>query len=191
MKAVRQQIGGLGNLMFKQAFLMGQLFDGKIPDLYVQSIKYWEKHRDTIKSIFGEDVGQTDMVALHIRRGDYTNNSFYVDLMKTDYYDKAIAMFLNEKFLIFCADRQGKDDEDRNWCIDWANNKKIDYELWYSESETEDLNKMASCKGIIGANSSFAWWAAFLSNNAKCVFPANWFSDGRQRTDLLDEWIKI
>lgn len=190
MKSVREQIGGLGNLMFKQAFILGQFLDEAIPDVYLQSEKYWIKHRDTIKKTFDWGIGQDDRVALHIRRGDYVDNSFYVDLTQTDYYIKAIAMFPNEKFLIFCADRQGRDGQDRIWCRNWAKNKGINFEMWWSESETEDMNKMASCKGIIGANSSFSWWAAFLSN-AKCVFPKDWFTDGVQRTELLEEWIKI
>lgn len=192
MKKLRKIFGGLGNKMFQGAYIYSQFLDDKIPDIYLQDEKYFERHKDKIKELYGTDIIKSNFVSLHIRRGDYTNNPFYVDLTQTDYYDKALAEFPNEKFLIFCADRQkgSNDGEDKLWCWDWAKNRKIEFELWNGKNEVDDMNAMIGCKGKIMANSSFSWWAAYLGQG-KVVAPLQWFTDGVERTKLLDEWIKI
>lgn len=195
MKRIRNEIGGLGNLLFKESYIWGQMRDGNIPDVYVQSPKYWEKYKDEIKMRFSSGIGYMDRVALHIRRGDYLKVSqFHVNLWDTDYYKEAVKLFPGERFLVFCKDNQNpaQDLDDQEWCRDNLPQLGIEFDMFYHGEETDDLNAMASCKGIIGANSSFSWWAAFLSpHNGKKVFPKNWFVDGYQRTDLLDEWIKL
>lgn len=193
MKEVRQSIGGLGNLMFKQAFIVGQVLDGNLPDVYLQGQKYWVKHKDKIREVFGENIGYIDAIALHIRRGDYLQaHNFHKNLWDTDYYQKAVAMFPTDKFLVFCKDNQdsAQDKKDRQWCREnlpaLIGNR---FEMApYEDSEVENLNLMASCKSIIGANSSFSWWAAFLGNHEKVIMPQQWFVDGIQRTELLPEW---
>jgi hypothetical protein len=197
MKAVRQEIGGLGNLMFKEAYLMGQTLDGVIPDVYVQSSKYWKHHAASIKAKFAQGIGRSDAIALHIRRGDYVGNDFYMDLWKTDYYKKAIALFPGERFIVFCRDNQGwdRDKADRQWCrYQLAPILGNRFELPSKDNtETDDMNLMASCKGIIMANSSFSWWASFINPNPdkKIVCPREWFTDNVQRCDPEPEWTLI
>jgi hypothetical protein len=60
-------------------------------------------------------------------------------------------------------------------------------------NEVEDMNMMASCKGIIGSNSSFSWWAAYLSGAEKIIFPSQWFADKNyeQYIGLQKTWIRI
>lgn len=197
MIEVRKSIGGLGNLMFKQAYILGKFLDGEIPDTYVQGEKYWANHKDTIKSMFGGDIGKTDMVALHIRRGDYLQaHNFHKNLWETDYYQKAVAMFpADTRFLVFCKDNQDpeQDKKDRQWCREHLpallGNR---FEMApYEDTEVEDLNLMASCKSIIMANSSFSWWAAYLGSHEQIICPKQWFVDGVERVELLDNWTKI
>jgi len=183
--------------MFKQACLYAMAFDHFIDDEYVQSEKYFAHHKETIKRLFSTGIGYTDMVSLQIRRGDYLSaNNFYTDPWKDGYYHKAIEYFPNEKFLVFCYDRQdpGQDQSDREWCKE--NLDKLipgRWEFWEPQSETDDLNKMASCKHNIMANGTFSWWAAYLNPNPDKIVtcPKMWFTDGKQRCDLLDSWIKI
>lgn len=192
MLRVRQTIGGVGNLMFKQAYLYSQMRDEIIPDIYVQSEKYFEKYKDEVKKLFGEGIGKDERISLHIRRGDYLEkNGFYMDLWNSGYYQKAIEYFPEERFLVFYKDRQGSDDKDFVWCEENLRpmlKDRMDYHR--SGEENDDLNAMASCKGHIMANSSFSWWAAYLGGG-KTVCPVKWFSDGVDRIGLLDEWIKI
>lgn len=189
MRSTRQDIGGLGNLLFKQAFIIGKVLDGEIPDVYVQSTKYWEKHKDAIREHLRTGIPpRTDRVALHIRRGDYLKaDHFHINLWGTDYYQNAVRMFPNEKFLVFCRDRQSEyqDFEDSQWCHENLPSLGIDWEMApFNQSETDDLNLMASCKSLIGANSTFSWWAAFLGDHERKVFPKQWYVDGVERTEM-------
>lgn len=197
MRKIREEIGGLGNLLFKQAFLWGAFRDGIIPDIYVQSSEYWNKYTEEIKQMWSLGIGQDERVALHIRRGDYLKvTQFHVNLWDTDYYKKAVALFPKDtKFLVFCKDNQtnAQDRDDREWCLENIPQLGIDFELYKHGEETDDLNAMASCKGLIMANSSFSWWGAFLNPHPDklIVCPFNWFVDGLQRTELLKEWTII
>lgn len=196
MKDIRKTIGGLGNLMFKQAYLIAQALNKQIPDVYVQGMTYWQEYVPNIKQAFSEDIGpQINKVALHIRRGDYLQaHNFHQNLWETDYYQKAVALFPDETFLVFCKDNQDpeQDKADRIWCRENLPKLGIKFEMApYEDTEVEDLNLMASCKSVIMANSSFSWWGAFLGEHEKVVCPSKWFVDGNQRTELLDEWIKI
>jgi hypothetical protein len=57
------------------------------------------------------------------------------------------------------------------------------------------LQLMASCRHFIIPNSTFAWWAIWLSNNPqKCVIaPSHWFADPKQKTsDMIpSDWLRI
>lgn len=197
MIPVRNAIGGLGNLMFKEAYLWAQMRDSKIPDIYLQSEKYWENYKEEIKARFGSGIGYIDKISLQIRRGDYLNRyQFYKNLTDTHYYQKAVKYFPSDKFLVFCYDRQDpkQDESDREWTTKFLDTFiKGRWEFWEPQSETNDLNAMASCKSNIMANSTFGWWAAYLNPNPikKVITPYSWFVDGIQRTELLEDWIKL
>ena len=193
MKPIRQELGGLGNLLFKEAYIWAQMRDGKIPNIYVQSSKYWENYKNEIRQRFSSGIGHDDRVALHIRRGDYLKVSqFHVNLWDTDYYKRAVELFpIGTKFLVFCKDNQNEaqDMDDKEWCLRNIPLLGIDFDMYEHGKETDDLNAMASCRGMIGANSSFSWWAAFLNPHGGIkIFPKQWFGDGLQRTELLSEW---
>lgn len=210
MRSLRQDIGGLGNILFKNAYLWAQMRDKKIPDIYVQSEKYFRPYRNEIRALYGNGIGQIDKIALHIRRGDYLKASqFHTNLWETDYYKEAISKVYSildyqtddsmtypekPKFLIFCKDTQNPelDKGDQEWCKANLPLLGIDFEMYEHGDEVADLNSMASCKIIIGANSSFSWWAAYLGNG-KVIMPKEerWFTDKVVRTELLDEWIKV
>lgn len=194
MKSRREIFGGLGNWMFQSAYIYAQWRRGELPDIYVQDESYFKDYADEIKALHKANVEPIDMVSLHIRRGDYVNNPFYVDLTETDYYQKAIEQFPEEtEFLVFCADRQeGSDDEkDRKWCAKWIdeNLPKRKYFFHVGADEIDDFNTMTGCKGHILANSSFSWWAAYVSGN-KTVYPLKWYTDGVERTKFTpqDNW---
>jgi hypothetical protein len=154
-----------------------------IPDVYVQDPKYFEDFTDDLKLIYGQGIGAPiDRVAIHVRRGDYVNNPFYVDLTQTDYYEKAMKEFPNKKFLVF--------SDDIEWCKYYFEGEE--YEFCEVENDVEAMNIMAQCRGHIIANSSFSWWGAFISPyTEKVVAPKKWYSDGVKRTKCPKGWIKI
>lgn len=186
----RKIFGGLGNQLFQYAYIYSQARSGLIPDIYIQDPKYFEAHKDEIRSLYSGDIKPIDMVSLHVRRGDYVNNPFYVDLAETDYYDEAMAVFPDSKFLVFCADRQpGSDDgQDMKWCKERFKGRQ--FAFYQGADELKDFNTMAGCKAHIIANSSFSWWAAYVSGN-KTVAPKQWFTDGRPGIPFPANWITI
>lgn len=179
--------------MFQTAFLYAQMKDGVIPDMFVQDPKYFEKYTEEIKQMFGTGIGYLSQVGVHVRRGKnplnldepaYSENPFYVDLCSTDYYERAMALFPNEKFLVF--------SDDPEWCKEkWKNNPNI--QIMEKGNELEDFNLLASCKNIITANSSWSWWAAYLNPNEgkRVIAPKQWYADGVERTKLLESWERM
>jgi hypothetical protein len=168
--------------MFQYAYLHAQVRDGKIPDIYVQDEKFFKRYAHEVRMLFGSDIGYIDQVAIHVRRGDYVGNRFYVDIWNDGYYERAMELFPGESFLVFSDD------------IEWCKKQPIFEKCEFSEGNdpVTDLNWMASCKGHIIANSSFSWWGAYLAPyTKKVVVPRDWYSDGIERTVCPKSWIRI
>ncbi len=185
--------GRLGNSLFQYSYIYAQFRRGVLPDIFLQDPKYFEDYEKEIKELFGQDISFLPYVSIHVRRGvnpvnpdepKYSENPFYVNLSETDYYERAIAMFPVDKFLVF--------SDDIEYCKSkWGNNPR--FSIIEGQTEIEDLNMMASCKSNIIANSSFSWWAGFLNPNpAKTVvYPKEWFTDGINRVGFPKTWTKI
>lgn len=182
----RKIMGGLGNRMFQFAYIYAHVYRGLIPDVWVQNFDYFMNAKEEIRNLYQAGIGERkDYVAVHIRRGDYVDNPFYVDLTSTDYYQKAFALFPNEKFIIFYGDKIGTyAQRDRKWLEEWLPKQNINYEVREEQTDIEDMNEMAACKGFIGANSSFSIWSAFININddKKIVMPKQYYVDGVERT---------
>lgn len=174
----------MGNSLFQYAYIYAQMRDGIIPDIYLQDVKYFDKYREEIQKLFGEGIGSVPYVSIHVRRGDYVNHPFYVDLCKTDYYERAIKLFPKSKFLVFSDDPEFVRSK-------FSNENK--FQIMEGGDELEDLNMMASCESNIIANSSYSFWAAYLNHNKgkKVIYPKQWFSDGIQRVGYPKDWIPM
>jgi len=136
-------------------------------------------------------------VSLHIRRGDYVNDSYAKNLMgilPLDYYYKAIK-YLKEKlirpsFYIFSDD------------LEWAkNNLHIDTDVTYMDIENGnkdylELYMMSLCRNNVIANSSFSWWGAFLNQNPNKIIitPAQWVQSDITNSKIniqFPNWVKL
>ena len=176
--------GRLGNSLFQYAFMYSYARDHGL-DFYFQDEYFFREHAEAVRTLFSADIpAPTNRVAIHVRRGDYVNNSFYVDLTKTDYYEKAIKQFPHDKFIVF--------SDDIPWCEEkWGKDPRFEFSYG---NELEDLNLMASCKAHIVANSSFSWWGAYLhpiypDNRVLC--PSRYYTDGVERTVFPEHWERI
>jgi hypothetical protein len=183
MQNIHDFSGRLGNEMFRDAYIYAQYRDGIIPDIYLQDEKYFKKYESEIKERFGTGIGFLPYIGVHVRRGDYVNNPFYVDLCSTDYYDRAMALFPNKQFLIF--------SDDTAYCREQFKGDRIT--VVEGGTELSDFNKLASCEHQIIANSSYSWWAAYLNPNPnkKVIAPLAWHPDGIERTKIPQEWTKV
>mgnify|MGYP001570445547 CR=1 FL=1 len=194
MRDIHYFSGRLGNEMFRHAYLYAQVKEGHLPDVYLQDPKYFEKYQDEIRSLFGEGIDSLPYTAIHLRVGanptnfeepKYSDNPFYIDLSKTDYYDRAIKLFPNDKFLVFSDD------------MDFAGAYFTGGRFIFDESKTDldSFNRMASCQNFIIANSSWSWWGAYLSTvfDKKIIAPSvdKWYTSGQELTKCPPEWIRI
>lgn len=173
--------------MFQMAYIYAQIKKGAIPDIYLQDPKYFEGYENDIRGWFGEGIGFIEQISIHIRRGDYVDNPFYVDLTTTDYYERAIGLFPDKNFLVFT--------DDVDFAKGWVEQRpdRARFQVMEGNSEIEDFNIMASCEGNIIANSSFSWWAAYVNPNPskKVTAPLEWYADKIERTVCPPEWTRI
>lgn len=169
-----------------------------------------KEHFDSIKSIIQKEftpkfdpidcnselyevIANTNSVCISIRRGDYFSNPTTKSLhavCQEPYFLKAISLMKkmvdNPTFIFF--------SDDINWVKE---NIKVDGCVCYYERGIdpvwEKLRLMYSCKHFIISNSSFSWWAQYLSRNENkiVISPNRWYNDGRSSGLLDDSFIKI
>lgn len=182
------------------------IFDYKNTDIYLdgywQSYHYFEKYRkdlcemympkieqsSTAKKIEQDIESHPNSVAIHIRRGDYRTIGCCID---SSYYDKAISRMISElddnlSFYIFSDDINFANDFIKKY-----NNLNMKVVKNITDNQTiDDFFIMSKCQNFIIANSSFSWWAAWLSRYNKkiviCPEVNDWTGDFYPA-----EWIKI
>jgi len=137
-------------------------------------------------------IENSESVCISIRRGDYVSNKHnesIFNICSVEYYLKAIDLIKekinNPVFIIFSDD------------IEWAReNIKLDGSVYYETGMDplwEKLRLMYSCKHFIISNSTFSWWAQYLSRNKnKCVISPNiWFKPNITWPLIEDDFFKI
>lgn len=152
---------------------------------YFQSWKYFDHCKDLIKYYFHFEKPHfpgVDNVAVHVRRGDYIELSHVHPVLGMDYYRKAFDHFKGEKFTIF--------SDDIEWCKE--NFRSTDDIFFvHNDSEIFDFQIMTSHRKFIIANSSFSYWAAYLSGSKDVIAPKEYVV-GEERDDrIFPDWIKM
>jgi hypothetical protein len=171
---------------------------------YWQSERYFEEFSEEIRRDF---VFKTDMnaqnietadlisdrnaISLHVRRGDYVNNSVY-SACSIEYYQAAIEHLSKKietpEFFIFSDD------------IEWVKKHlPVNFPHYYVDynkgaESYNDMRLMSMCKHHIIANSSFSWWGAWLNpkNDKLIVAPKRWFANDTNVQDLFpSDWVKL
>jgi len=126
------------------------------------------------------EIANCEAVAVHVRRGDYVSNptaAAYHGLCGLDYYRAALARIEaavpTPRYFVFSDD------------ITWAREQLrfrhpavfVDHNA--AAPPCEDLRLMAACRHFVIANSSFSWWAAWLSRQPESeklvIAPRRWF----------------
>jgi hypothetical protein len=112
--------------------------------------------------------GESEIVSIHVRRGDYTLYPDHHPTCSKEYYDLAISSFgENSKFLVFSDD------------IEWCKNNFSGERFHFADtgSPYSDLKLMTMCRHHVNANSSFSWWGSWLNtkDGKRVVCPSRWF----------------
>ncbi len=132
-------------------------------------------------------------LCIHVRRTDVAENSFYHSI-PLEYYHSGLEYIKQyrqiEKVYVF--------SDDLDWC---RKNLKFRYPTVYVGPEHAGkhgeghLHLMSAGRNFIIANSTFSWWAAWLSDNPDkmVIAPKRWFRINRMDdSDLIPEkWIRL
>jgi hypothetical protein len=103
-------------------------------------------------------------IAVHVRMGDYLNLKEIYDVIGLNYYVSAINKIKsdqpNAKFYLF--------SDSPEVALNWLS-PAIRFDGVISSPDNiqvgETLRLMASCRGLICANSTFSWWAGYMGTN--------------------------
>ena len=127
-------------------------------------------------------------VLIHIRGGDFLSIK-NLNICKIDYYKNSIKYALSKglkKFIVICEDqRYGKQViKELKKCF-----TNLQIKILKSDTIKNDFNLIRSSQVAILSNSTFSWWASFLSNSKKeFLVPSN-FSKKEKRILLPNETI--
>ena len=147
--------------------------DFRFYDIIYDTCSHYRKH------ILSEEV-----VALHIRRGDYITDPNFV-LLELDYYLEAIKYFPDFEIMVL--------SDDINWCREHFVGKRFKFSS--SNDPFIDLCLMSLCDYHIISNSSFSWWGSWLAKSKKTIAPQKWFMGEFSSWNTKDlykkDWILI
>jgi len=141
-----------------------------IIDGYWQCIEYVDiqQMRDVLE-VPAYDTSD-NVVAIHIRRGDYLRVSSIHLVCDTEYYLKCMSNFPNTEFHIITDDESFVAKE---FDMDKYNMKFVE-----CNNDLDAFNKLANYRKVIISNSSFSWWATQLGVKCDIIYsPDKWFAN--------------
>ena len=149
---------------------------------HMQSEKYFLHCQDIIRHYFEfkhETPLMPNTVAVHFRGCDYGGE--YHPHCKSGYYQKALEIFKGKRVLVF------SDEPDAALKVIGTG------EAVRGNHSMVDLELMSRCSHHVIANSTFSWWAAWLSKG-EVIAPKIWFGPvaGQDASDVYcKDWIVI
>lgn len=172
--------------IYLNGYWQSEQYFGDIRTQLLAGIKYSIERIEKNKEFY-DNIENTESVCVTIRRGDYLSNPevkkkyFVCDKVYFESGMEKISRLVKEPvFFAFSDD------------IDWVRENVTFPGKVYFESGNdpvcEKLRLMSACKHFVISNSSFSWWAQYLSVNEKKIVyaPRQWYADGR-KTDIYQE----
>lgn len=161
---------------------------------YFQELAFWQGFRTKVIGHFWAHFNKEDLTGyagVHVRRGDYISakNKDSHGFVGLHYYEKALRILPEDLRVVVFSD-------DIEWCreTDCFSSALFVENLFVEEiTDFQEFLLLSSCSWIVTANSSYSWWAAYLSD-AKVITPSCWFLNEHtesKRPNALREWIQI
>jgi hypothetical protein len=138
-------------------------------------------------------------IAVHIRLGDYrtsTSAKKFHGLTSIEYYLRAIENLHQqtgiEEVLIISDEPEVAEE----LLLPKINNRTFTLHVDRTGDAIQHLAKIANSAAIVGSNSTFSWWGAWLATRnyrANVVMPKPWFADASiMMSELMDtNWILL
>jgi hypothetical protein len=140
-----------------------------------------------------EVIEKSEAICLNVRRGDYLRPDYLkiYGICSMEYYNQALEYIKDRvKKPLICIFSDDPEWVKKEFKIDnvlFTDNRTI--------SDYEQMYLMSLCKHNIIANSSFAWWGAWLNQNPNKIVigPKQWLvNKTSEEIDIMPkDWIKI
>lgn len=132
-------------------------------------------------------------ICVHFRRTDYLGPTTALGPCSLDYYQRAFGAMRDAvpeaRYYVFTDDPEWVS---RNADLP-SGSTLVSHNL--GRSDIEDFRLMSACSHFIIANSSFSWWAAWLSDapSKRVIGPATWYPGGHaSEPDLIPRgWTRL
>lgn len=146
-----------------------------IVNSFVQKASYYTDYRDLLRLIFKPRVNVgtkslTNTLVVHIRETDYVGINcflgyqFYKDLIRDSGFNNVTIVTDNSE--CDTVKRLHADGCDVN-----TYGTTRDFKVSLDERSMLDFCTMMNCENLALSQSSFSWWAAFLGNHKRVIFP--------------------
>lgn len=182
------QSSKINNNYYFVGFWQNEYYVNSIRDILIEKFDFKKEFNKRNKALL-EEIKNYDSVSIHVRRGDYVNNSSLGGICTVEYYSKAIKLmqenYKNAKFVVF--------SDDINWVKE---NLELPSDSIYVDWNTGedsylDMILMSRCNHNIIANSTFSWWGAWLNQNINktVVMPLLWYNSQTYNPLCCKGWI--
>lgn len=180
--------------MYVDGFFQCERWGGeKVARLVESWIGYQEACNEYKRLIKGVD---TDVIAVHIRRGDYLKkfNRGYLEALPLSYYQRAFTYHgRNHTYMLF--------SDDVDWTVKHIAPLLNNFIMVSETHPLKSLVLMTMADGWVIANSTFSWWGAFLGRlrrrkiglDTVVVAPRVWFGKrgGDVRGLIPHDWVRL
>lgn len=163
-------------------------------DRYFSSVeselkKTYQKKEKTSNPELYKKIRSTESVCVTVRRGDFytKENQKNLGVCNEEYFQRGIeyikSVHKNATIFFFSDD------------IEWVKkNIRVDGSAYYESGRDtlwEKMLLMSSCKHFVISNSTFSWWAQYLSQNKDkiVIAPARWRADDNCYEIRQKNWI--
>lgn len=132
-------------------------------------------------------------VCVHVRRGDYLTGKEVLSAAGVEYYVAALRHLGERVPEAHCFVFSDDPDWVRQHLPVAASSTFVTHNNGHNDPE--DLRLMMACRHFVIANSTFSWWAPWLSTyeDSVVVAPAKWFSVSHPVESVIvpDRWIRL
>lgn len=164
---------------------------------YFQTEKYFNHIENEIREafIFADEIseptqeefkinfGDTEVISIHVRRGDYLLNDCHIK-QTPEYYQSGLDLLPKDIPVLVFSDGI-------EWCKEQEVFRGERFMFAENNNTSVDLCLQSLCAYHIICNSSFSWWGSWLAKSKKTIAPSKWFGRGYKGDyDLyIDGWV--
>lgn len=177
----------INNDLYFEGFWQNILYFNNVRDKVLDDFVFFVN--DNKNKEFLERNTAENLVAVHIRRGDYLMSNS-INICNKNYYEDALNYMMNHTqnpLFVFFSD-------DIEWCKKEFANYKAEFVDWnIKENSYKDMFLMSQCNHFVISNSTFSWWGAMLSKNINAIkiSPSIWNRDISYNPLIDSTWITI